>query len=50
MTRMTKGQKEYMERLRHPSWQRVRLRVLERAEWKCEGCGTGEVNLTLFRP
>jgi 5-methylcytosine-specific restriction endonuclease McrA len=45
MTRMTKGQKDYMERLRDPRWQRVRLRVLERAEWKCEGCGTGEVNL-----
>ena len=29
MTRMTKGQKDYMERLRDPRWQRVRLRVLE---------------------
>ena len=34
-----------MERLQDPRWQRKRLGVLERAGWKCEGCGTGEVNL-----
>lgn len=34
-----------MERLQDPRWQRKRLGVLERAGWKCEWCGTGEVNL-----
>lgn len=47
MARKTKGQREYMERLRDPRWQRNRLAVLERAEWRCEGCGTREVNLQI---
>lgn len=45
MARRTKGQREYMERLQDPRWQRKRLGVLQRAGWKCEWCGTGEVNL-----
>jgi 5-methylcytosine-specific restriction endonuclease McrA len=47
MPRKTKGQREYMERLRDPRWQRTRLAVLERADWSCEGCGTREVNLQI---
>lgn len=47
MARRTKGQREYMERLRDPRWQRNRLAILERAEWRCEGCGTREVNLQI---
>ena len=47
MARKTKGQREYMELLRDPRWQRNRLAVLERAEWRCEGCGTREVNLQI---
>lgn len=43
--KLTKGQREYMERLKDPRWQRKRLAVLERAEWSCEACGTKEVNL-----
>ena len=45
MARRTKGQREYMARLQEPRWQRKRLQVLERAGWRCAGCGTGEVNL-----
>lgn len=32
----------YGEQLRRPEWQKVRLRVLERASWKCEQCGDEE--------
>ena len=35
----------YSEKLKDPRWQRCRLKVLERAGWKCENCG-GD-NLTL---
>lgn len=45
MTRKTKGQKEYMKLLQDPRWQKRRLSVFEQASWKCEWCGTGEVNL-----
>lgn len=47
MARQTKGQREYMERLRDPRWQRNRLAILERADWRCEGCGTRDVNLQI---
>src|SRR5262245_31017055 len=47
MVRQTKGQREYMERLRDPRWQRNRLAVLERADWRCEGCGSRDVNLQI---
>lgn len=29
----------YSEKLKDPRWQKKRLEVLERAGWKCEGCG-----------
>lgn len=47
MARKTKGQREYMEQLRDPRWQRVRLGVLERANWRCEGCGVSDENLQI---
>jgi len=47
MARKTKGQRVYMELLRDPRWQRNRLAILERAEWRCEGCGNREVNLQI---
>jgi len=47
MARQTKGQREYMERLQDPRWQRKRLGVLERAGWKCQWCGTDKVNLQI---
>lgn len=31
--------KTYWEKLKDPRWQKKRLEVLERAEWKCEHCG-----------
>lgn len=40
--RTTKGQREYMERLRDPRWQKLRLEVLEAAGWRCTWCGAGE--------
>ena len=35
----------YADDLRHPLWQRRRLRVLECAGWKCECCGDTEGQL-----
>lgn len=29
----------YSEKLKDPRWQKVRLKVLERAGWRCEACG-----------
>jgi hypothetical protein len=31
--------------LRDPRWQKLRLRCLERSEWKCEHCDSGEKTL-----
>ena len=47
MARKTKGQRDYMERLRDPRWQKMRLEILDRAGWRCEDCGTGSVNLQI---
>lgn len=35
----------YSEKLKDPRWQRKRLGVLERAEWKCECCGDDKETL-----
>lgn len=32
----------YGEQLKRPEWQKMRLRVLENAGWKCEQCGNKE--------
>lgn len=45
--RLTKGQKDYMEKLRDPRWQKVRLLKLEAAGWKCEWCGSAKKNLQI---
>jgi hypothetical protein len=42
-TTMTKL--SYGEQLKHPNWQRKRLEVLNRAEFKCERCFGGEETL-----
>lgn len=35
----------YAEQLLHPKWQRKRLEILERADFKCEECGDAERTL-----
>ncbi len=30
---------DYSDKLKHPKWQRMRLEVFQRADWKCEKCG-----------
>jgi 5-methylcytosine-specific restriction endonuclease McrA len=35
----------YSEKLKDPRWQRKRLRVFERAKWKCEKCGDKKTEL-----
>lgn len=37
--------KSYAEKLKDPRWQKARLAVLERANWKCENCQTDAVEL-----
>jgi hypothetical protein len=37
--------KSYYELLKRPKWQKKRLEILERANFECEDCGTGEVTL-----
>ena len=40
--RLTKGQKEYLAKLRDPRWQKYRLEVFERDGWQCTWCRAGE--------
>ena len=35
----------YRKKLRDPRWQRKRLSILERADWRCEWCGNSRSNL-----
>jgi 5-methylcytosine-specific restriction endonuclease McrA len=35
----------YSEKLKDPRWQRKRLRVFDRAKWKCEKCGDSKTEL-----
>ena len=35
----------YRELLRHPKWQRRRLEIMERAEFRCEFCGNDKMEL-----
>jgi len=35
----------YIEKLRDPRWQRLRLKCLEKAEWTCSWCGDKKSNL-----
>lgn len=36
---MAKKTTSYSEKLKDPRWQKVRLQVMERDEWKCQRCG-----------
>lgn len=36
---------EYRQLLRHPKWQRKRLRIFDRDEWKCVACGADDQEL-----
>src|SRR5579871_6334717 len=33
-----KNEALYIEKLKNPKWQKMRLKVLERDEWKCQRC------------
>ncbi len=35
----------YLEKLRDPRWQKKRLKVFEKADWKCELCGSANKEL-----
>ena len=35
----------YSEDLKHPLWQQCRLRVFDRAGWKCQRCGSETTQL-----
>lgn len=37
----------YADKLRDPRWQRLRLQVMECAEWKCEHCGNASATLNV---
>ena len=43
--RTWKRQKEYMELLRDPRWQKMRLELFEEACWQCEWCEGAARNL-----
>jgi len=35
----------YQEQLKNPKWQKLRLKILERDNWTCQGCGEKEKTL-----
>lgn len=37
----------YYELLRHPMWQEKRLRIMDRAKFRCENCATKDVTLNV---
>lgn len=37
----------YYELLRHPNWQAMRLKIMSRAEFKCERCGDKDTTLNV---
>lgn len=36
---------EYLEKLKDPRWQKLRLKILERDEWTCQKCLNSEATL-----
>lgn len=43
-----KSRKElYTQKLRDPRWQKKRLEIMERDDWKCRGCGDTEETLNV---
>lgn len=44
---MSKGKNWYIEKLRHPKWQKKRLQILDRDGFKCTECGDTEATLNV---
>jgi len=44
---MTKTQNNYAQKLQDPRWQRKRLEVLQKANWKCDVCGDDREELNV---
>ena len=40
----------YAQQIKHPSWQKKRLDVLEQNEFKCQECGASEEELHVHHP
>ena len=38
---------DYKEKFKDPRWQKLRLKVFERDEWKCQACGSEEETLVV---
>lgn len=47
MTEMQMAKMTFAEQIKHPSWQKKRLEVLESAAWECENCGARDVTLNV---
>ncbi len=37
----------YLEKLKNPRWQKMRLKILERDDWTCQACGNKEMTLNI---
>lgn len=37
----------YTDQLKHPKWQRRRLEIMQRADFHCESCKSGEITLNV---
>ncbi|MCH8041761.1 MAG: hypothetical protein IH977_15675 [Nitrospinae bacterium] len=44
---MSKQQPSYYDLLKHPKWQKKRLRIMERSGFECESCGDNESMLSV---
>jgi hypothetical protein len=47
LTKMAFIKSAYQKKLDDPRWQKKRLEILERAEWKCELCGSDSEQLQI---
>lgn len=41
---------KYADQLLSPKWQKLRLEVMQAADWKCERCGDAETTLHVHHP
>lgn len=41
---------KYSDQLLSPKWQKLRLEVMQAADWKCERCGDDETTLHVHHP
>jgi len=45
--KLSEHRQKYLEKLKDPRWQKIRLKVFERDQWTCQSCYETETTLTV---